>query len=128
MISKSQHRNSSGIDNSTQQNRREEAIEYFKRTHGDHSHEVIPMLDIDAFVRVAMQYKGRVDFSQYPIIAAYLAEQGGNVDNMYSDVCNKCHGSGHSPEDDGECPDCNGYGCYDSDELRDDSVTLEQQP
>lgn len=31
------------------------------------------------------------------------------------DICENCGGSGHSPEDEGECPDCNGYGKYDHD-------------
>lgn len=52
---------------------REKAIARFKLWHGNHSHEVIPMLDVEAMIRVAELYRGRVDFSQYPAIAQRLS-------------------------------------------------------
>ena len=44
---------------------REQAIEHFKKYHGNHSHEVSVSLDLDAARKTMSQYEGRVDFSQY---------------------------------------------------------------
>ena len=44
---------------------REQAIEHFKKYHGNHSHEVSVSLDLNAARKTMSQYEGRVDFSQY---------------------------------------------------------------
>lgn len=44
---------------------REEAIEYFKSHHGNHSHEVIVGIDIEKMKETAKRYKGRVNLADY---------------------------------------------------------------
>lgn len=46
---------------------REEAIEHFKRNHGNHSHEVIVGIDIEKMKETAKHYKGRVNLADYGI-------------------------------------------------------------
>lgn len=46
---------------------REEAIEHFKRNHGNHSHEVIVGIDVEKMKETAKHYKGRVNLADYGI-------------------------------------------------------------
>lgn len=46
---------------------REEAIERFKRHHGNHSHEVIVGIDVEKMKETAKHYKGRVNLAAYGI-------------------------------------------------------------
>lgn len=46
---------------------REEAIEHFKRHHGNHSHEVIVGIDVEKMKETAKRYKGRINLADYGI-------------------------------------------------------------
>ena len=46
---------------------REEAMEHFKRHHGNHSHEVIVGIDVEKMKETAKHYKGRVNLADYGI-------------------------------------------------------------
>lgn len=46
---------------------REEAMEHFKRHHGNHSHEVIVGIDVEKMKETAKHYKGRVNLAYYGI-------------------------------------------------------------
>ncbi len=45
---------------------REDAIEYFKKYHGNHTHEVLVTIDADVMLKIWRKYyKGRVDIEKY---------------------------------------------------------------